>query len=39
MKDAMVGGLVIFGYVVVHDYTVLYFHPCYHAILEQIFKY
>lgn len=28
--------VVIFGYVVVHHYTVLYFHPCYHVNMEQI---
>lgn len=30
---------VIFGLVTVHDYTILYFNPCYHVTLEQNFKY
>jgi hypothetical protein len=35
----MVSGVVIFGHVAVHDYTVLYFHLCYRVNLEQDFKY
>jgi hypothetical protein len=33
------GGVVIFGPVTVHDYTVLIFHLCYNVTLEHIFKY
>ena len=33
------GSGVIFGHITVHNYTVLYFRPCYRVKLEQIYRY